>query len=129
MKIILNLFSLSLALLIVILNFADYTNAIGNVDWVLLKENKDGKEWLDRGSIKPLRNGEISVLTKFFKNPTESNDDGELTLYVMRINCDDKKFKDTSINGIPQFNSKWQKSKNDELIDIVIENSCSEFLN
>ena len=129
MKIILNLFSLSLALLIVILNFSDYTNAIGNVDWVLLKENKDGKEWLDRGSIKPLRNGEISVLTKFFKNPTESNDDGELSLYVMRINCDDKKFKDTSINGIPQFNSKWQTSKNDELIDIVIENSCSEFLN
>ena len=129
MKIILNLFSLSLALLIVILNFADYTNAIGNVDWVLLKENKDGKEWLDRGSIKPLRNGEISVLTKFFKNPTESDDDGELSLYVMRINCDDKKFKDTSINGIPQFNSKWQTSKNDELIDIVIENSCSEFLN
>ena len=129
MKIILNLFSLSLALLIVILNFADYTNAIGNVDWVLLKENKDGKEWLDRGSIKPLRNGEISVLTKFFKNPTESNDEGELSLYVMRINCDDKKFKDTSINGIPQFNSKWQTSKNDELIDIVIENSCSEFLN
>ncbi len=129
MKIILNLFSLSLALLIVILNFAEYTNAIGNVDWVLLKENKDGKEWLDRGSIKPLRNGEISVLTKFFKNPTESNDEGELSLYVMRINCEDRKFKDTSINGIPQFNSKWQTSKNDELIDIVIENSCSEFLN
>ena len=129
MKIILNLFSLSLVLLIVILNFADYTSAIGNVDWVLLKENKDGKEWLDRGSIKPLRNGEISVLTKFFKNPTESNDDGELSLYVMRINCHDKKFKDTSINGIPQFNSKWQTSKNDELIDVVIENSCSEFLN
>ena len=129
MKIILNLFSLSLALLIVILNFADFSNAIGNVDWVLLKENKDGKEWLDRGSIKPLRNGEITVLTKFYKNPTESNNDGELSLFVMRINCDDKKFKDTSINGIPQFNSKWQTSKNDELIDIVIENSCSEFLN
>ena len=129
MKIILNLFSLSLAFLIVILNFADYTKAIGNVDWVLLKENKDGKEWLDRGSIKPLRNGEISVLTKFFKNPTDSNDDGELSLYVMRINCDNKKFKDTSINGIPQFNSKWQTSKNDELIDIVIEKSCSELLN
>ncbi len=129
MKIILKLFSLSLSLLIVILNFADCSNAIGNVDWVLLKENKDGKEWLDRGSIKQLRNGEITVLTKFFKNPTDSNDDGELSLYVMRINCDDKKFKDTSINGIPQLNSKWQTSENDELIDIAIENSCSEFFN
>ena len=128
MKIISNLFYFSLILLFFILNFATYSNALGNVDWVLLKENNDGKEWLDRGSIKPLRNGEISVLTKFFKNPTNS-DDGELSLYVMRINCDEKKFKDTSINGIPQLNSKWQTSNNDELIDVVIETTCSEFLN
>ena len=47
----------------------------------------------------------------------------------MRIKCNEKKFKDTSINGIPQFNSKWQTSNNDELIDVVIENSCSEFIN
>ena len=130
MRIISNLFYFSLSLLIFILNFASYSYAIGNVDWVLLKENDDGKEWLDKGSIKSLSNGEISVLTKFFKNPTNSDDDdGELSLYVMRINCDEKKFKDTSINGIPQFNSKWQTSNNDELIDVVIENSCSEFIN
>ena len=129
MKTISNLLYFFLTLFIFILNFADYSNAIGNVDWVLLKENNDGKEWLDRGSIKPLKNGEISVLTKFFKNPTESNDEGKLSLYVMRIKCDEKKFKDTSINGIPQFNSKWQTSNNDELIDVVIENSCSEFFN
>ena len=47
----------------------------------------------------------------------------------MRINCDEKKFKDISINGIPQFNSKWQTSNNDELLDVVIEKSCSEFFN
>jgi len=130
MRIISNFFYFSLSLLLIILNFASYAYAIGNVDWVLLKENNDGKEWLDKGSIKPLPNGEISVLTKFFKNPTNSdNDDGELSLYVMRISCYEKKFKDTSINGIPQFNSKWQTSNNDELIDVVIENSCSEFIN
>ena len=129
MRINSNLFYFSLSLLLFILNFASYSYAIGNVDWVLLKENDDGKEWLDKGSIKPLPNGEISVLTKFYKNPINSNDDGELSLYVMRINCYEKKFKDTSINGIPQFNSKWQNSNNDELIDVVIENSCSEFTN
>ena len=129
MKIISNLFCFSLSLLLIILNFGSNAYAIGNVDWVLLKENDDGKEWLDKGSIKPLPNGEISVLTKFFKNSTNPNDDGELSLYVIRINCDEKKFKDTSINGIPQFNSKWQTSNNDELIDVVIENSCSEFIN
>jgi len=128
MRFISNFFYFSLSLLFFILNFASYSNAIGNVDWVLLKENNDGKEWLDKGSIKLLSNGEISVLTKFFKNPTNANDDGELSLYVMRINCDKKKFKDTSINGIPQFNSKWQTSNDDELIDVVIENSCSEFI-
>ena len=128
MKFFMNLFSLSSFFFIIIMNFADYSNALGNVDWVLLKENKNGKEWLDRGSIKPHPNGEISVLTKFFENPSNSNDDGVLSLYVMRINCKEKKFKDTSINGIPQFNSKWQTSNNDELIDVVIENSCSGFI-
>ena len=125
--IISNFFYFSLSLLLIILNFASYFYAIGNVDWVLLKENNDGKEWLDKGSIKELPNGDISVLTKFFKNPTDSDNDGQLSLYVMRINCDEKKFKDTSINGIPQFNSKWQTSNNDELIDVVIENSCSDY--
>ena len=125
--IISNFFYFSLSLLLIILNFASYSYAIGNVDWVLLKENNDGKEWLDKGSIKELPNGDISVLTKFFKNPNDSDNDGQLSLYVMRINCDEKKFKDTSINGIPQFNSKWQTSNNDELIDVVIENSCSDY--
>jgi hypothetical protein len=125
--IISNFFYFSLSLLLIILNFASYSYAIGNVDWVLLKENNDGKEWLDKGSMKPLPHGEGSVFTKFFKNPTNSDEDGELSLYVMRINCDEKKFKDTSINGIPQFNSKWQTSNNDELIDVVIENSCSDY--
>ena len=47
----------------------------------------------------------------------------------MRINCNNKLFKDTSINGIPQFNTKWKSSNEDELIDVVIEKSCSEVLN
>ena len=128
MKIISHIFYFSITFLFFILNFASHTYALGNVDWILLKENNDGKEWLDKGSIKSLPNGEISVLTKFFMNPTDSDDDGELSLYVMRINCQEKKFKDTSINGIPQFNSKWQTSNNDELIEVVIEKSCSEFI-
>ena len=126
MKIIFNLFSLSIVLLILILNNSEFAYGIGNVDWVLLKENNDGKEWIDMGSIKEINDEEITVLTKFFKNPKESSNKGELSLYVMRINCSNNTFKDTSINGIPQFGSKWQTSNNDELIDVVIEKSCSE---
>ena len=128
MKIIFNFFSLCFAFLILILNNSEFAYGIGNVDWVLLKENNDGKEWIDMGSIKSINNKEISVLTKFLKNPKDLNDKEELSLYVMRINCAEKKFKDTSINGIPQLNSKWQTSNNDELIDVVIEKSCSEII-
>ena len=126
MKIIFKFFSLCFTFLILILNNSEFAYGIGNVDWVLLKENNDGKEWIDMGSIKETNAGEITVLTKFLKNPKELSDKEELSLYVMRINCNDKTYKDTSINGIPQFGSKWQTSNNDELIDVVIEKGCSE---
>ena len=126
MKIIFKFFSLCFTFLILILNNSEFAYGIGNVDWLLLKENNDGKEWIDMGSIKETNTGEITVLTKFLKNPKEPSDKEELSLYVMRINCNDKTYKDTSINGIPQFGSKWQTSNNDELIDVVIEKGCSE---
>ena len=126
MNIIYKFFSLCFTFLILILNNSEFAYAVSNVDWLLLKENNDGKEWIDMGSIKEINAGEITVLTKFLKNPKEPSDKGELSLYVMRINCNDKTYKDTSINGIPQFGSKWQTSNNDELIDVVIEKGCSE---
>ena len=129
MKIIFKFFSLCFTFLILNLNNFEFAYAVSNVDWVLLKENNDGKEWIDMGSIKETNAGEITVLTKFLKNPKGTSDKEELSLYVMRINCNDKTFKDTSINGIPQFGSKWQTSNNDELIDIVIEKGCNERIN
>ena len=129
MKIIFKFFSLCFTFLILILNNSEFAYAVSNVDWLLLKENNDGKEWIDMGSIKEINAGEITVLTKFLKNPKEPSDKEELSLYVMRINCNDKTYKDTSINGIPQFGSKWQTSNNDELIDVVIEKGCSERIN
>lgn len=126
MNIIYKFFSLCFTFLILILNNSEFAYAVSNVDWLLLKENNDGKEWIDMGSIKEINAEEITVLTKFLKNPKEPSDKEELSLYVMRINCNDKTYKDTSINGIPQFGSKWQTSNNDELIDVVIEKGCSE---
>ena len=129
MNIIYKFFSLCFTFLFLILNNPEFAYAVSNVDWLLLKENNDGKEWIDMGSIKEINAGEITVLTKFLKNPKEPSDKEELSLYVMRINCKDKTYKDTSINGIPQFGSKWQTSNNDELIDVAIEKGCSEKIN
>jgi len=129
MKSIFYLFSLLFFICINLLIISNYAIALGNVDWILLKENNEGKEWLDMGSIKIINDKEISVLTRFYKSPKESNNNGETILYVMKINCNEKTFKDTSRNGIPQFNSKWHDSDNDEFIDVVIEKSCYESIN
>ncbi len=103
-------------------------DAVGNVDWFLLKENESGKEWLDLGSIKVLKNNQLTVLTRYYENPSKEKDKGESFLYVMKINCLNNEFKDISINGIPQFNSKWKPSNDDELIDNVITRSCAEVI-
>ena len=107
-------------------NVLQKASAISEVDWLLLKENDDGKEWVDLGSIKKINNNEISVLTKYFQNPSKVKVNGETNLYVMRINCDNREYKDISINGIPSFKATWKTSNDDELIDVVIDKSCNE---
>jgi len=109
-----------------VLNIVQKASAIGEVDWLLLKENDDGKEWVDLGSIKKINSKEISVLTKYFQNPSKVNIKGETNLYVMRINCDNREYKDISVNGIPSFKASWKNSNDDELIDVVIDKSCNE---
>jgi len=109
-----------------LLNPIQKASAIGEVDWLLLKENNDGKEWVDLGSIRKIKNNEISVLTKFFQNPNKEKVKGETNLYVMRINCETREYKDISVNGIPSFKSQWETSNGDELIDVVIDKSCNE---
>ena len=108
------------------MNIVPIASAIGEVDWLLLKENDDGKEWVDLGSIKKINTNELSVLTKYFQNPSKEKVKGETNLYVMRINCDNREYKDISVNGIPSFKAKWKTSNDDELIDVVIDKSCSE---
>ena len=49
MKIIFNFFSLCFTFLILIFNNSGFASGVGNVDWILLKENNDGKEWIDIG--------------------------------------------------------------------------------
>jgi len=125
-KIIINIISLSLFFIFILFNEGIKTYALGNVDWILLKENKDGKEWIDIGSIKKYNNDEFSVLTKYFQNPSDTKVNGETNLYLMRINCTKREYKDISINGIRRIKPSWRKSNNDELIDIVIDKTCNE---
>ena len=127
MKKILNLSILfTLIISLNLLHFVQTASALGDVDWLLLKENNDGKEWVDLGSIRKIKDNEISVLTKYFQNPNKEKVKGETNLYVMRINCETKEYKDISVNGIPSFKAQWKTSNDDELIDVVIDKSCND---
>ena len=113
-------------ILLNLLNPIQKASAVGEVDWLLLKENNDGKEWVDLGSIRKIKNNEISVLTKYFQNPNKEKVKGETNLYVMRINCETREYKDISVNGIPSFKAQWKTSNDDELLDVVIDKSCND---
>ena len=121
-----NLLSFVVSLALIFLPFSFNTCAASEVNWFLLKKNSDGEQWIDKGSIRKYQNDEISVLTRFFETPKEPDNKAKKLLYVMRINCQTKEFKDTSINGIPNLKAKWKSSNNDELIDIVINKTCEE---
>ena len=103
-----NIFSRIICIVLIFIVCPMQTLAATNVEWILLKENNLGKQWIDKGSLKKYKNNEISVLTKFFENPINENRKGTTSLYVMRINCENNNFKDTSINGLPNLNSKWR---------------------
>ena len=120
------LVSFLVSFFLILTSFSFNSYAANDVDWLLLKKNNDGEQWIDRGSIRNYPNNEISVLTRFFEAPMNPETTGKKLLYVMRINCETKEFKDTSINGVPNLKAKWKSSNNDELIDIVINKSCEE---
>ena len=124
-----NIFSILICILLINSVNDLQAYALGDVDWVLIEDNELGKQWIDQGSLERLNDNEIKVLTKFFERSTKNKDKGSTDLYVMRINCENKNFKDISINGLPNINAKWKSSNNDELIDSVIDRSCSLIIN
>ena len=43
----------------------------------------------------------------------------------MEIDCGQELFRDTSINGLPQFRAEWQPAAGDNLISSVIGEVCA----
>jgi hypothetical protein len=56
---------------------------------------------------------------------TQQSPRAKTDLYVMEIDCGQRIYRDTSINGIPQFNATWLPSGGDQLIDAVLSEACS----
>jgi hypothetical protein len=108
----------------------------GPVNWQEVPSTAEGRQWWDSGSLRATKTGNLSVLSRFQPpNPgapdsgttgeTESRPKRMADLYVMDIDCDQQLFRDTSINGIPQFKAEWLPAAGDNLISAVIEGSCT----
>lgn len=106
----------------------------GPVDWQEVPATSEGRQWWDGGSLRVNKSGNLTVLSRFqppIPEDAESSADGKeprppaSSLYVMELDCGQRLYRDTSINGIPQWGSQWQASGNDGLIESTIEAVCT----
>ena len=112
------------ALLLIACSWLPAPAIAGPVDWRELPSTAEGQQWWDAGSLRINRDGNLTVLSRFQPAPT---DDGQPagSLYVMEIDCGQTLFRDTSINGFPQWNSSWQPVGADGLIEETLAAVCA----
>jgi len=97
----------------------------GPVDWHELPATAEGRQWWDAGSLRVNRDGNLTVLSRFQPATDAEDDQPASTLYVMEIDCGQTLFRDTSINGFPQWNSSWQPVGADGLIEETLDAVCA----
>ena len=99
----------------------------GPVDWHEVAQGPEGRQWWDAGSLRLNRNGNLTVLSRFqpAAGEAESQRPPANDLYVMEVDCGQTLFRDTSINGFPQWNSSWQPAGPDGLIEETIAAVCA----
>ena len=106
----------------------------GPVDWQPVASTAEGQQWWDAGSLRISKAGNLTVLSRFqqaMPQPDPGSEQGRSQrppasdLYVMEIDCGQNLFRDTSINGIPQWGSSWQAAGSDGLIATTLEAACA----
>ncbi len=101
----------------------------GPVDWQAVAPTAEGQQWWDSGSLRISRSGNLTVLSRFLPadpdaEPGEQGRGRMGDLYVMEIDCGQKLYRDTSVNGIPRFGAPWLAAGNEVLVNEVIAASC-----
>ncbi|QEY33365.1 hypothetical protein EVJ50_04650 [Synechococcus sp. RSCCF101] len=97
----------------------------GPVDWVELPPSKDGRQWWDRGSLRPTRDGHLSVLSRFSPAAGDSETPERGSLYVMEVDCDQALYRDVSVNGLPRWRASWQLVTGDPLLEHLLDAVCA----
>ena len=118
-------FFLNLAILISIILFnGKNLILLANHNWIEVSKTHAGVQYIDRDSLNIKDKGTIEIATKYLKIDPNSSKKTEENIYVMRINCLTKEFKDISVNGKKNLTAKWEASRGDKLLDDVILVSC-----
>jgi hypothetical protein len=129
---------LLLALVLVLQLFVSPAAWAGPVNWQEVTATREGRQWWDSGSLRRNREGNVTVLSRFQPKPPEASApanaaDGEAArpaartdarLYVMELDCDQGLYRDTSVNGLPQFGAQWLPVGNDDLTAEVLREAC-----
>ena len=108
--------------ILIILPTPSYAQILISHDWQEVNPTKHGRQWWDKENIINKTNNKIRISSKF-KPFFDTNTD--YYLYVMDIDCNQKLYKDISINGNKVDNKEWQGSHGDILIGQVIDQSCA----
>jgi len=98
----------------------------GPVDWHEVPATEAGQQWWDKGSLRSNKEGLISVLSRFAPTIKEGeNNNNNSKIYVMQIDCSQRLYRDTSVNGLPRLRSEWEPTSGDGLINAVIDEVCA----
>ncbi len=117
--------ALVLSLMLVLLGPGAPLALAGPVDWREVPANADGRQWWDAGSLHRSRSGQLSVLSRFQPADAESGEGRRLgDLYVMELDCGQRLYRDTSVNGWPHPRAEWQPVDGDGLLEAVLDASC-----
>lgn len=104
----------------------------GPVDWQEVQASADGRQWWDAGSLRFDRQGRLSVLSRFQPAGDPGADDDARPplgrLYVMQLDCDEKLYRDTAVNGLPRWGAEWQPAAGDDLTARVLQAACAAVL-
>ena len=93
-----------------------------SVEWVEAHYSTEGTQWWDRHSLTNIENGIIRIRSKFIS--TTNNEDGTTIYFVMDIDCSRELFKDVYINGFQNLRASWKSSKEDQLVESVVNQAC-----
>ncbi len=99
-----------------------------NENWQEVHSTKDGKQWWDTTSIVKEGGDIINIKTIFLPTNQSKSTDSSYIFFDMDIDCDQRVYKDQSINQKQIPKATWRSPGSDLLITSIINQAC-EFNN